>query len=71
MRRVGARECRPLGRVTGNPSEEEESLPPSSLRGNVGKSAAVEVDALLVEKLDGKLLNHSTRLASLVSAPCN
>jgi len=35
----------------------------------LGKSAAVEVDALLVEKLDGKLLNHSTRLASLVSAP--
>jgi len=26
----------------------------------LGKSAAVEVDALLVEKLDGKLLNHST-----------
>src|SRR5712664_990650 len=37
MRRVGARESRPLGRVTGNPSEEEESLPPSSLRGNVGE----------------------------------
>jgi len=34
----------------------------------LGKSAAVEVDASLVEKLDGKLPRDSTRLASLVPA---
>ena len=33
----------------------------------LGKSAAVEVDALLVEKLNDKLPTDSTRLASLVS----
>ena len=32
----------------------------------LGKSAAVEVDALLVEKLNDKLPTDSTRLASLV-----